>query len=162
MTTLRDHVHAAIAATPIPDRLREKDAIVLERIAYGGGATNWYYCTNPEGLLAIEAALRGGSVVTFCFDDRFVWSEDLAAVEQAANRILESEGCCLVGALCTDGYRLDAQVVLDRIDIEQTIAELTPRGRLVYGGFPARDNDGVAAVTLQLPDADGVVRPHPH
>jgi hypothetical protein len=30
------------------------------------------------------------------------------------------------------------------------------------GRYPARDNDGEQAVTLDLPDRDGVVRSHPH
>jgi hypothetical protein len=28
--------------------------------------------------------------------------------------------------------------------------------------YPGRDNDGESAITLDLPDADGVVRRHPH
>jgi hypothetical protein len=32
----------------------------------------------------------------------------------------------------------------------------------MFGAFPGRDDDGERALTLPLPDADGVVRPHPH
>jgi hypothetical protein len=31
-----------------------------------------------------------------------------------------------------------------------------------YGATPDRENDGTHAVTVTLPDADGIVRPHPH
>jgi hypothetical protein len=34
--------------------------------------------------------------------------------------------------------------------------------QLYFGPFPARDNDGQSAITLVLPDKDGVVRQHPH
>jgi hypothetical protein len=37
-----------------------------------------------------------------------------------------------------------------------------PDATIIVGAFPAAENDGLDAVTIDLPDADGVVRPHPH
>jgi hypothetical protein len=156
------HVRAAMAATPIPERLRERNAIVLERIAYGGGATNWYHCRDLADLASIERWLRAGSVVSFYFDDRLRWSDDRAEIEEAARRWLDTTGSCVLAAPAEHGCRLDARDAADYEDVQEMIADLAPGSRVVCGPFPARDNDGVHAVTLQVPDADGVVRPHPH
>jgi hypothetical protein len=63
---------------------------------------------------------------------------------------------CLRG----QGRRLDVRDAVDYEDIQEMIA--APLPRLAYGSFPGQDNDGVHAVTLQLPDEDGALRPHPH
>jgi len=40
---------------------------------------------------------------------------------------------------------------------------LHPAGSLVvWGEWPARENDGENLITADLVDADGVLRPHPH
>jgi hypothetical protein len=47
-------------------------------------------------------------------------------------------------------------------DLSQLISEVSAGTLVFHGEFPARDNDGANAITLTLPDADGVVRAHPH
>jgi hypothetical protein len=44
------HAHAAFAGTPIPRRLTSANRLVLERLAKGGGATNWYLCPSEYRL----------------------------------------------------------------------------------------------------------------
>src|SRR5277367_4911196 len=62
--------HIALMQTPIIERLKATDAVILERLARGGGSTNWYHCPDENHLEAIEARLRPGSLVSFYFDDR--------------------------------------------------------------------------------------------
>jgi hypothetical protein len=42
------------------------------------------------------------------------------------------------------------------------VSALAPSTLFFFGQFPARDNDGDSAITVILPDTDGVVRDHPH
>jgi hypothetical protein len=63
-------VRTAVSATPIGDLLSAKSGVVLERIARGGGATNWYYCPKKSSLEVVESKFSPGSIVSFYFDDR--------------------------------------------------------------------------------------------
>jgi hypothetical protein len=47
-------------------------------------------------------------------------------------------------------------------DLDDFVSTLTAVSLVFFGPFPASDNDGIRAVTVALPDADGVVRSHPH
>jgi hypothetical protein len=62
--------HSTLAMTPVGKLLETSGAVVLERIARGGGATNWYSCSGQSQLEMIEARLLPGSVVSFYFDER--------------------------------------------------------------------------------------------
>ena len=164
----RDHqffdavVHATLAATAIPELLQARPAVVLERIARGGGATNWYHCKDAADLAVVESMLRPGSVVSFYFDDRMRWTNSRDEVEADAQHFDLEHGDCVVGAIAEDGVRIDATIACSREDLAEVITDLGPRAQLMYGRFPGPDNDGAHAVTVQIPDADGVTRPHPH
>ena len=135
--------------------------MVLERIAYGGGATNWYFCRNITDLEAIERRLSAGSVVSLYFDDRIRRAGDSAAFRADVEQIIVASREAIVGALMPDGIRIDARIVAGRSELAEELADLGATS-LFYGPFPARDNDGIRAVTLQIPDEDGVVRSYPH
>ena len=154
--------HAALATTPIIKLLTTTDAVILERIAMGAGSTRWYYCPDKSRFEAIVAQLSPGSVTSFYFDRRIQSALYSLDVKLGVERIVAETGEGIVGILSEDGLHIAAEIVNDAHEIEEALSTATCASRVFYGSFPARDNDGIRAVTVVLPDVDGVVRPHPH
>lgn len=158
-----DHfVKAVVAATRVPELLRSRAAVVLERLARGGGATNWYYCPDQSRLTTLISLLRPGSVVSFYFDGRICHERLSSEVDKNLRDIIAKTGDAVVGMLCGNGLQLDMTVVTGPNDLSEVFASRVETTTVFYGAFPARDNDGERAVTVTLPDSDGVVRLHPH
>jgi hypothetical protein len=155
-------VHTALLTTAAVELLRAHDAVVLERIAFGGGATNWFYCRDADHLARIEADLSPGSVVSFYFDGRIRDTRNAPAHKPEMERIITETGDVVIGFLRDDGHILDVEFVDNTHRLIEIINDLSSTTRVFYGQFPARDSDGVSAVTVVLPDADGTVRDHPH
>jgi hypothetical protein len=155
-------VHAALAGTPVRDLLTSNAAVVLERIARGGGRTEWYSCRGPAELEAIEGQLSPGSAVSFYFDGRVRGSPGSPHLAADILRIIHDVGEAVVGVLADDGVKIDVDFLSSTEEVTELISTLSPASRVFYGEFPARDNDGTRAVSLILPDRDGIVRPHPH
>ena len=156
--TVRD----ALAASPVLENLAKHEAIVLERLARGGGATNWYYCRNERSLDQIEERLRPGSVVSFYFDDRIGKLWHFEEVCSRVDEVVAAVGECVVGVLANDEIGIEVGFVSGRDDLSEFLNGLPSSSPFFVGEFPARDNDGKDAATILLPDADGVVREHPH
>lgn len=155
-------VREALSLTRVPSLLSTTKAVVLERIRYGGGATKWYYCCNKDQLETIQAELSPGSAVSFYFDNRIrdkIYSTELVP---ELEEIIKKTGDVVVGLLSEDGLHIDVEYVDNPQELAEIISSFDDRTRVFYGAFPARDNDGVHAVSLILPDEDGIVRPHPH
>ena len=66
------------------------------------------------------------------------------------------------GALKEDSISIDVDFITDIKELLEFVSNLEPADLFFFGQFPARDNDGINAITITLPDADGVVRAHPH
>jgi hypothetical protein len=157
-----EFVGAAISATPISNLLASKPAVVLERIARGGGATKWYYCSNTQSLEPVQTRFSPGSVVSFYFDDRIRRESYSPKLMTAIEAVIATHRETIIGTLGEDGILIDAEFVSGPNDLAELLLTIEPGVRVFYGPFPARDNDGVQAVTLTLPDADGTIRAHPH
>ncbi len=143
------------------DRLGATGAVVLERLARGGGGTKWYYCSDRSRLESVEERLSPGSVVSFYFDGRIrsdLYSPD---VESNVENIIAEEGEAVIGRLHEDGCRIEIETVAGPGDLAEFISTINPTSRLFYGTHPTRDNDGIRAVTVLLPDADTIARAHP-
>jgi hypothetical protein len=143
-------------------RVSPSGAIVLERIARGGGATRWFACRNRAQLQSVVAELLPGSCVSFYFDDRISCRPFTSQVNEEILRIIRETGDAVVGQAGLDGVHLDMEIIAGPIELREYTDILGSRSKLYFGAFPARDNDGRRAVTLVLPDADGVIRTHPH
>ena len=52
--TFKSALHSALAATPVADLLALMPALILERVARGGGATKWHYCPSKSSLGAVR------------------------------------------------------------------------------------------------------------
>jgi hypothetical protein len=151
----------ALAATPILAHIAAgREAVVLERHAYGAGYTTWYSCRSPGDLAALTTELKPRSLVSFYFDGRIRRTADRSFVRAEVERITAVEPDAVSGALAPDGLHIQHWCVCGLADLEEFLAELDGPRDLFVGAFPDRDNDGVRAVTFVLPDADGVVRRH--
>jgi hypothetical protein len=155
-------VDAVLAATQIYERISANPAVVLERIARGGGSTNWYYCRNRADLDVVTGRLTPGCVVTFYFDDQLQRSPMSAQLATEIENIIAETGDAVVGFLGEHAVRLTSEVVVSRDDLAEFMASVPPATELFYGASPGRDDDGTRAITVTLPDADGIVRRHPH
>lgn len=155
-------VQQALEASPVRELLGSRPAAVLERIARGGGATAWYYCRDGGDLDVIEAALSPGSVVSFYFDDTMRLARVTPGAIDEMKAILERNGDVILAPVRTGAIRLEAEAVTHSDELVELVATFEPETVALYGATPARDNDGVNAVTITVPDRDGVVRDHPH
>lgn len=153
---------STIAATAIAERLRDTSAVVLERIARAAGKTNWYQCDNQDGLNQIVGALSPGSKVSFYFDGRIARNAYTPQIRREIEAIANRERDAIIGALQADGFRIECDFVSSVDEIEEFIIDHPDVSAIYFGAFPAADNDGVQAITVTLPDRDGVVRHHPY
>jgi hypothetical protein len=154
-------VKAALVATRVAELLRSRPAVVLERIARAAGSTRWYRCRDCATLEALEPLLRSGSVVSFYFDGRIKNSPSAGEVSAAVQTIIERTGEAVFGLLDTDGIQIKDSLVCSSEDLAESMEDAECATEFFYGEFPYPDDDGLNAVTLRLPDSDGVVRMHP-
>lgn len=151
-----------IGQTPVGVNLASRRAIVLERVARGGGATHWYYCKDATSLAAVEQKLLPGSMVSFYFDDRFQETTDVSAAVSRAARIIADSRETVVGVVMADGVSSQVEFATSAREVTEFLSDAALPGLIFCGRFPGADNDGKDAVTLTLPDPDGVVRGHPY
>ena len=144
-------VHAALAETPIVDRLGTTGAVILERVAKGGGATRWYYCPDKSQLGAVEERLSPGSAVSFYFDGRIKSAIYSPEVKSKIEGIIIDESEAVLGRLRDDGLQIEVQLVSNIDEIDDFASTINPTSRVFYGAFPGRDSDGVRAITVVLP-----------
>ncbi|MFC7480928.1 hypothetical protein ACFQX7_14080 [Luedemannella flava] len=135
---------------------------MLERIARGGGATRWFICRAPADLDAVAARLSPGSCVSFYFDQRMRREVFTAEVELQLRRIVGDANEVVICQEGLDDPELDVELVYGFDELAEYTALLGDRSVIYFGPFPGRDDDGEAAITVVLPDSDGVVRAHPH
>lgn len=154
--------YAALSSTAIPHLLTMRAATVLERIAYGGGNTEWYRCTSPGDLRPIASMLKPGSCVSFYFGDQLRVSPDATVARVALRAILQTEPDAVLGILPGEGVLTVKVSNVSIEDLDEELESVANASMLLFGPFPPRQNDGISAVTLDLPDADGIVRAHPH
>jgi hypothetical protein len=160
MRPFKELVLAIVGRTPVVAALKGRVAVVLERIARGAGMTKWYSCCDEAELRAIAGELRPGSVVSFYFDGRIAKEAQSSELEKRlSDRAAGSE--TMIGFLKGNGIDIDMSIASHPEDVAEIMVEWSG-ATIFYGEFPARDNDGVNAVTIELPDADGAFRGHPH
>lgn len=142
--------------------LRKGRAVVLERIARGGGDVSWFACNDEETLADLNDRFRPGSVVSFCFDDRIKLCRFADLPLDDIDRIIDDTGVCVVGRIADNGIDIRAHDFYASSEIHAEFADLNAEAAMIYGPFPARDYTPGSAITFILPDDDGVFRAHPH
>ena len=154
----------ALERTPIARLLEQRpegQAFVLERIARGGGSTNWYVVRTSDDLQTLAERLRPGSLVSFYFDNRLTMGAIDSATHAGILEIAIRDTSAVVGAVDESDIELIVDFPSSASEVDEFVTEHETT-TFVFGAFPAGDNDGSSAVTLTLPDADGVTRSHPY
>jgi hypothetical protein len=155
-------VHSALSATHVRALLETNGAVILERIARGGGATKWYYCSDQKCLEDLELSLAPGSVVSFYFDERICHTEYSKEMDSILDNMVRTAGELLIGVPISSSRSIDVEIISGPHELAEFLSTISLGTLIFYGIFPMHDNDGTNAVTVTLPDIDGVVRPHPH
>lgn len=137
-------------------------AVVLERVARAAGQTHWYYVTCEADFRRLADVLLPGSSVSFYLDDRIRLGRFGQAMRDALLEHIARDGDAVIGRLTDDGLTIDVETGLGEEAIEEFAQEHVDADELFFGPYPGRDNDGVRAITLVLPDGDGIVRRHPY
>ncbi len=156
--SFREFVGMALNESGVAKRVATEDCTALERPAVAGDGLAWFYCRDQSDLNEIANQLRPGSVVSFYFDDRIE-----ALVDSDTTRSIIATTCSdhevTVGALGIDGLRIEMSFAGNAEEVASALPPLDDAAQLIFfGAFPGRDNDGTWAITLTLPDEDGVVR----
>ena len=152
---------AAIASTSVARNLADRPAVVVERFARGG-ATRWYYVDASRHLARLAGMLRPGSAVSFYFDGRIANRSIDDSLVDVILDLVDAHGEAVIGVLSRDGLEIDVDFVAGLNDLTQFLGGTADRSEVFVGAFPARENDGLNVVTIDLPDVDGIVRRHPH
>jgi hypothetical protein len=160
--SFRVSLREAIEATGVPQLLASgsRQAVVLERIGRGAGATRWFLVGDVEDLAVLEHRLSTESLVSFYFDGRLTRAAYGPAVAEAILGIARRDGDAVIGRVEDADVKLDVEFIAGQAELDEYAAGVG-KADVVYGGFPAADNDGERAITITLPDRDGVRR-HPH
>jgi hypothetical protein len=152
---------AALSAAGVFERA-ETPAIVLERIAYGAGSTIWYCVRGTQLWTALTNRLRPRSLVSFYFDERIAKTVYDTSARTALETWWTRDGDAVLLTLVPNDIELDYWTIGGDTDLDDLEADgdLKPGDEIYIGPYPARDNDGTNAITVVLPDEDGVVRRH--
>ncbi|MFI9381609.1 hypothetical protein [Kutzneria sp. NPDC052558] len=157
----------AVMTSPVPRLLAGGPAIVLERLAYGGGSTNWYRCVDQPALEALADELRHGSDVSFFFGDRFAHRRYTTRTRAEMARFMDylgglpgETGAIVVGHVDDDALHMTVDYPSALEEADDFLADFEPEPWIYYGRCPGWENDGVRAVNFKVPDDDGIVRPH--
>jgi hypothetical protein len=153
-----------MAAAGVPELLAASstDVVVLERLARSAGTTNWFVLRRTDGLDGLAARLSPGSSLSFYFDGRIASREYDTTVAELILSIVRADRDAVVGRLDPDGTTLKVDYVASQSELEEFTLALAAGSNVYFGSVPARDNDGKRAITIDLPDLDGIVRRHPH
>jgi len=142
------------------DRTRRpwKHVVVLERLARGGGTSRWYFPRNEAGLERVLEQLRGGSCVSFYFDDQLSVELDL---EESRRRMFDEVAPLreiFLGYPKDDEEGLDVELVTGSSELSEVLNR-HPEGELVtWGHWPNLELASPDVVTIFLVDEDGVLR----
>lgn len=151
---------AELLHRPDPLVTRSACAVVVERVARGGGATRWFACQTLDDVRAVLPQLRPGGRVGFFFDDRIRRTTYSDTLEEEIWSRLSRDGELFLGRERPPSLELEIEL-LDLRDCSESLARVR-NGEVVYlGAFPTFEDDGHACVVFTPPDPDGVVRPQP-
>ena len=158
----QDAVADALRTKRVFERLARDAAIILERVARGGGETHWFVCKSAADLDAIVRRLRPGSALTFYFDNRLRIE---SAGDSLSTRIAEEfhrHRNCVVGLVSDGELEVAVEFLETPEELQECVRSMQVGTNVFYGAFPRWDDDYDNAITVYLPDEDGITRRHPH
>jgi hypothetical protein len=135
--------------------------IVLERIARGAGSTRWYLANTRQDISRVFGMLLPGSRVTFYFGGPLrvepVSETLIGAMFEALG---EDNELVIATPGSMEPLALDAVLVFGSSELSEYLIWPRPTADVVWGRFPGTEEPD--AVTVELVDADGTLRAHPH
>jgi hypothetical protein len=139
-----------------------RQIVILERLARAGGATRWFFISSQPMLEDVFDVLSGGSSVSFYFLGHLHVEVDDDATRQAMFGEITRSGELVLGYPAQGNSQLEMAIISGPSELTECLI-LHPEGSLVvWGDWPAREDDGNDAITVDLVDADGMQRLHPH
>src|SRR5688572_17102717 len=91
-----------IEATPVRGLLRNHAAVALERLAYGGGATRWFFLRRAGQLTELADIVTPMSSLSFYFDGRIAVGPVSSEVIEEIVKIAAEDRDAVVGRLGPD------------------------------------------------------------
>jgi hypothetical protein len=135
-------------------------ALVLERVARGGGATRWFFCPTVAVIDEVVGRLRPGSRVGFFFGAGLRREPFSDEIEAAMWDLVAKTGEVVFGRSQPHDPELEV-CLLDSVYFSEAVSGV-PAGEVVFFGvFPVIAHDGVTCVAFTPPEVDGVARPQP-
>jgi hypothetical protein len=164
MTAYPQFAAEALAASPVSDlvEMSEGPVVALERVARAAGATRWYGLTDPSHVSAMIGHLRAGSRVSFYFDQQLRTGPYTDAVAKELLRIAERDHGAVLGVFTPGGSPMPVDFPSGPDELADFTTTHGASATFFYGAYPGAEHDPPRTVTIDLPDADGVTRPHPH
>jgi hypothetical protein len=153
---------AALASTLVAMAEASLGVVVLERLPRAAGATRWFACASAESLQRVLDRLYPASRVSFYFDDRIAECPADDATTRGIAELLNEHGEVVLGWRSADGVEIEVELASSEREAVEALRLAGTASRVFVGVFPAADNDGTAAITAIVPDADGTVRLEPH
>jgi len=139
-----------------------RQVVVLERLARGAGAARWFFVTSRAMLERVFDMLRSGSSVSFYFSEYLHVEADTEATRQEMFDEVIQHGELVLGYPSPDDPELEMPIISGPSELTECLM-LHPEDSLaVWGQWPPREDNGEKAITVDLVDADGVLRSHPH
>lgn len=136
--------------------------VILERHARAAGSVAWFRCSSPASLRDVVNEFRPGSCVSFYLDGQISIQRAGPDLRESLLSILHRTGAVLVGLEEVDGIHIAMHIPVGDEELDETLSTLGEDSIVYVGPYPGRDDDGRRAITLLIPDSDGVVRQHPH
>jgi hypothetical protein len=106
--------------------------------------------------------IRGGSAVSFYFSKYLRVEDDNESTRQEMFDEIIRHGELILGYPSPGDPEFEMAIISGPSELTEFLM-LRPEGSLaVWGQWPPRENDDENAITVDLVDSDGVLRPHPH
>lgn len=135
--------------------------VVLERLARGAGATDWFLAKSQQDVRRIFGMLKPGSRVMFYFGGPLRVEPLSETVIGAMFEAVGVDSELVIGTpRMMEPLILDATLVFGPSELADYLIQPRPAGDVVWGVFPGAEESD--AVTVVLVDNDGTSRPHPH
>ncbi|MEZ5993901.1 MAG: hypothetical protein R3E76_16325 [Planctomycetota bacterium] len=150
----------ALSVPAVVKELRERHAVVLEQLANGGGATNWYVCKHLKDLERLAAEVRPGSIVTFFFKEQLKLEVFPGRIRAIIEATIKHGTDCIVGSV-RSGVRVENIEYIDYPEeIDELFDSLQTGETILVGPFPPFSSESGSVPMVTIPDEDGVVRDH--
>jgi hypothetical protein len=144
----------------LPSDLRSHGEVTLmERLPAGGGAANWFVLRSESQIDELVSLLTPGSRIALLAAPAVSSAKATQETHRHAYQLAAEHDEVVLGVV---GPGVVATVgLLAPSELDEAFRTIPEGADVLLGVIPGLDGPGFLGWLL-LPDADGVVRPHPH